>query len=338
MALDESVTTRHAYDSLEALFRDLGMVLSSLETNGFCLLSICDISSASLLRIARWLGHPQSHARANAEGVVGDPEKPAADPAWKEHPAEYRGALRVALSPHTDGSFVDGLCIVNRLPTRIGPPRAIILQCAQTAEEGGANTLVDGRLVLSHAIKEHTEIVQRLFRRGSVTFCRDDQLALDCPVYEDIGGGRLRMRFRFDTTTYAPQWSLPALRLLHEKYHMNPAYQTRFLLQPGDVLIVDNWRMLHARDAFRDGEDPSKRRIVKRVWINDDKPGVLSNVEGAVTVRRAMTVHDHYHIVPAPRGLERTPNSWQAGIPIDDSTIAELNRACGGWASILVSE
>ena len=31
----------------------------------------------------------------------------------------------------------------------------------------------------------------------------------------------------------------------------DPAYQWRYTLKPGDMLVFDNWRVLHGRGAFR---------------------------------------------------------------------------------------
>ena len=31
----------------------------------------------------------------------------------------------------------------------------------------------------------------------------------------------------------------------------DPAYQWRYTLAPGDMLVFDNWRVLHGRGAFR---------------------------------------------------------------------------------------
>merc|ERR1719265_946933 len=39
----------------------------------------------------------------------------------------------------------------------------------------------------------------------------------------------------------------------------------RIFLKPGDALIVDNYRMFHGRDAFRD-----EQRLLWRVWIWTD--------------------------------------------------------------------
>ena len=45
-----------------------------------------------------------------------------------------------------------------------------------------------------------------------------------------------------------------------------------FRMQPGDILLVNNLTVLHARTSFEDHEDQARRRHVLRLWL-DGGPG-----------------------------------------------------------------
>ncbi len=56
-----------------------------------------------------------------------------------------------------------------------------------------------------------------------------------------------------------------------------------FMLEPGDMTLMNNQTMLHGRTAFKDDEDPSKRRHLMRLWIDAPigAPGVFDTDQNA---------------------------------------------------------
>ena len=44
--------------------------------------------------------------------------------------------------------------------------------------------------------------------------------------------------------------------------------QTRFTLEAGELLFLNNWTTLHRRTAFEDFKDPNKRRHLLRIWLS----------------------------------------------------------------------
>jgi hypothetical protein len=44
--------------------------------------------------------------------------------------------------------------------------------------------------------------------------------------------------------------------------------QLRLRLQPGDLLLVNNYSVLHSRTAFEDDPDDARKRLLLRLWIN----------------------------------------------------------------------
>ena len=47
----------------------------------------------------------------------------------------------------------------------------------------------------------------------------------------------------------------------------DPAFYLEMDFQPGDVQFLNNARILHAREAYEDGDDPDQRRHLLRLWL-----------------------------------------------------------------------
>jgi gamma-butyrobetaine dioxygenase/trimethyllysine dioxygenase len=139
------------------------------------------------------------------------------------------------------------------------PPRFQMLHCMRAADAGGDNAVADARaaaeylrrvdrpafdLLSSVPIRFHR--VQKQFEKLHVS-----------PLFEVDSAGRLR-RVRSSYFTMAPQQldfaRMEAWYRAYQRFERligEPACQYRFALAPGDFLLYDNWRMLHARTGFR---------------------------------------------------------------------------------------
>jgi hypothetical protein len=55
------------------------------------------------------------------------------------------------------------------------------------------------------------------------------------------------------------------------------------MLDPGEITLMNNKTVLHGRTAFKDDEDPAKRRHLMRLWIDAPigSPGVADTEENA---------------------------------------------------------
>ena len=56
----------------------------------------------------------------------------------------------------------------------------------------------------------------------------------------------------------------------------DPEYHVSMMLQPGDMQFVNNYHVLHARDAYEDDRAADKIRHLKRLWLETD---VLADAE-----------------------------------------------------------
>lgn len=152
----------------------------------------------------------------------------------------------IALPPHVD------------LPTREYHPGLQMLHCLENSVEGGEAVMLDGFAVAAALRDRHPEAWATLTR---VRWCyANTAKTTDYVWYEpmirlDARGELLEVRIAdflrgplqtaFEDVEPAYEALMTLQRLLRD-----PAFAIRFTYYPGDLVIFDNRRLLHARDAF----------------------------------------------------------------------------------------
>lgn len=161
-----------------------------------------------------------------------------------------------ALVPHTEGYEFDGL-----------PPRFVVLWCVQAAAgEGGETLLADGLPFLDSLPSSDRALLRtRMFQwTSSEGLARDGVALRQAHPALDQRGSLTVMRFSENNVSGDAPDSDTALlsRYLRagRKYFDEAFIGIRLL--PGELLIWDNWRVLHSRSAFVD-----RRRHLKRMLI-----------------------------------------------------------------------
>lgn len=184
----------------------------------------------------------------------------------------------IELLAHTDQPY--------RQPT----PGIQLLHCLRNEAPGGNSTLVDG-FAAANALRdvdpeawEAAVTTEMVFRYDMIT----DTVVSRGHLLEYDREGRFR-QIRLNTKLDAP---LPpadgdldafygARRWLTE-WCNDPAHQVEFRLEPGDVMFMDNLRVLHGRTAF----DPTKGvRHLQGAYIDHDGP----DTQYRLAVRRRST-------------------------------------------------
>jgi alpha-ketoglutarate-dependent taurine dioxygenase len=163
------------------------------------------------------------------------------------------GQNRGGLTPHTEGYEFHGL-----------PPRYLALWCVNPpAGQGGETTIFDGNRILAEfADDERDHLTTTAYRWGSTEGLARHGVrpSAEHPVLEEHGG-ELILRF---STNYlvVPEGDEIARRLIDRGNELYAGNHIAVRYQKRDLLIWDNWRMLHSRNAFEDPE-----RHLKRVQI-----------------------------------------------------------------------
>jgi hypothetical protein len=272
-------------------------IADHVAAHGYAVLEAWDTESSTLKEVSERFGSVQSHIRADANGLVGISTETIVNREWEQYRSEYTGITTEEFLPHTDGSYLHGLVRRNGHYIQLLPPKMLVLQCWQSAVTGGASILIDVQRVYNDLASENAEHLRVLSTKGCVTYCRDDQIAVDRAVFEELDEGTIMLRFRYDAAAYLADWAIEAFHSLQENYFANPKYQSRLNLTKGQIIVIDNYRMLHGRDSFSNGNAGQERKM-RRIWLAYDRLPVLHNAANQHRERRALKRFDAYDILP----------------------------------------
>lgn len=153
------------------------------------------------------------------------------------------------ITPHTDNPYRDPV------------PTLQILHCLSNATQGGDSGFVDG-FAAAHVLRDENPDAFDVLSRTAVTYkfaSADAELSATRPMIGLDPYGRVR-EIRFNSRSMQPVRLRPAdSERFYDAYRAfaevlnRPAQQTVMRMQPGDCVIFDNTRLLHARTGF-DGE------------------------------------------------------------------------------------
>lgn len=164
----------------------------------------------------------------------------------------------------------------------------VALLCLRQAKSGGRSLLIGSAAVHDALRRERPDVLPILYR-GFAWDRREEQGPGEAPVGPVVpvfGAHRGRFRAiynrnfaetvhkRFGTAmTDAERIALDALDAVIAR----PELQLPMDFQPGDVQLVSNETVLHARTAYEDHDEPDRRRHLLRLWWNferyaDDPP------------------------------------------------------------------
>ncbi|HEY6482257.1 MAG TPA: TauD/TfdA family dioxygenase [Steroidobacteraceae bacterium] len=171
----------------------------------------------------------------------------------------------VALDPHTDN------------PYRSPVPGIQLLHCLINETSGGLSTLVDG-FAAAETLREQVPDAFKLLARTPVRFrfrdARTELVASAQPIELDPMGRLQAVNFspRLDFVPLAPPDELSAYYRARREFDRrlrSPQFEIRFRLNAGDLLMMDNRRLLHGRTGF----DPAQGlRHLQGCYIDIDAP------------------------------------------------------------------
>jgi gamma-butyrobetaine dioxygenase len=226
---------------------------------GFVILRGVPTEPGSVLAVARRFGFP----RDTNFGLLFDVRS-------VPNPSDlaYTG---LALAPHTDNPYRDPV------------PGVQLLHCLANRASGGLSTLVDG-LAVSAALRARDPDAHRILSTQPVRWAYthgDTHLVDYAPVLEHDAGGQfsgIRFSPKLDFVPLLPVARLDAFyaaRRLLNRLLRSDAFEIRFLLREGDLLMFDNRRLLHGRTGF----DPREGlRHLQGCYIDLDAPRSLYRV------------------------------------------------------------
>ena len=176
----------------------------------------------------------------------------------------------LGLQAHTDNPYRDPV------------PTIQLLSCLENSVEGGESVVVDGFRVAERLRSENPrdfDLLSRHCARFEFAGAPGVRLRSRRPVIDLAPDGEL-VGIRFNNRSAAPLTDIPfeamedyygACRRFAEMVE-DPAMEVTFRLAPGELFIVDNTRVLHARKAF----SGSGMRWLQGCYA--DKDGLLSTL------------------------------------------------------------
>jgi alpha-ketoglutarate-dependent taurine dioxygenase len=251
--------------SAEEYQRRLPELFGRIERDGFIILRAWDSSDDTLLAIAEPLGRAQRHPNAEPNGIVR--VTPERDKTYSAGFDRIMSQSAGEFQPHSDGSYLDGLCVADGAVRRVMPPAMFLLQCVRPAEAGGLSFFIDGQEIFRRLSRDEPQLFALATQPGLISYCGGAQVAMSFPMFAPHAERRWRIRFRSDLM-YAQASARERLQELIERYVYSDLLRSYHSLEPREIVICDNLRMLHGREAItgRAAEGP---RLLKRLWIWD---------------------------------------------------------------------
>ena len=201
------------------------------------------------------LGTPVGQdAKASLLGHVRDERVPRTGPHVRLYQTHERQDF------HTDGADIVGLL------------------CLHRAVAGGESRLASAHAVYNHILDTRPDLLEVLYQPFAWDR-NDEQPAGDPPYFElpailDLDGvprifyigWYIRDAQRHPDAPRLTEEQIDAMQLV-EATANDPIFCVEMNFQPGDIQLIANWNILHAREAYMDADDPAERRHLLRLWL-----------------------------------------------------------------------
>ncbi len=177
------------------------------------------------------------------------------------------------LAPHTDN------------PYRKPVPCIQLLHCIENEVGGGLSTLVDGLAVTEELKKEHPTFFQILTEIKVRFKFVDDNVVLEdwAEMIQLDENGRLKQVRFSPRLDFVPLMDKEKLELYYaarnkiSEMYNSEKFRIEFKLKPGDLLMMDNYRLLHGRTEYNANEG---NRFLQGCYIDyDSTEGKLKHLK-----------------------------------------------------------
>lgn len=243
MASYSSVALSHDTSAAFCSEGELREIRTQLQESGYSYVTGAPLGEFDYVAFAASFGAPIPHH--NGELIWDIRFEPEIDSA-------YHSGNGGALSPHTEANEHPGL-----------PPRYLMLWCIRNASGvGGETTLVDGYEWIK-GLSEETRVKLRANRyvwRSSDGITQSGYCSsASHPILEEFNAVQI-LRYDYFDVEKKGDGFLDSMLESGRKFYEEHKIAIR--IEPGCILLWDNWRMLHGRNAFSDLNRHLKRMLV----------------------------------------------------------------------------
>ena len=155
------------------------------------------------------------------------------------------------------------------------------LLCVRQARQGGESTIASAMAIYNEILATHPEYLDALYRgfqydvRGEGGTGASKEVTRNrVPVYSYFDG-RLSCRYNKRAIETAAEKMGQPLAALEQaaidmiaRLTLDPAMRLNMCLWPGDLQLLNNHMILHARSNFLDWPERDRRRLLLRLWVN----------------------------------------------------------------------
>ena len=155
---------------------------------------------------------------------------------------------------------------------------AVGLLCLRTARRGGASRIASSVAVYNEILARRPEWIERLYEPFALDSRNEEREG--APPFIPVpacrfAGGRLATFYHgdyFRSAVRHPGVELDgterALLDLFDEIANEPEIRLDMELEVGDVQLISNHTIVHARTAYEDGPDPAQQRHLLRLWLS----------------------------------------------------------------------
>lgn len=221
-------------------------VFEALNTYGIALVEFTAEESPrqQLLCFAQLFGNTMHHDRSDADDI--------AVVAVLDETSVYPGISSRAYTFHTDGSYDED------------PPEVVALRCEIPARKGGVTQLASARKLYEWLHSVDKIALNALHQEDAISIRRAGK-SFSGAIFRKCLGSRRAIRYRADeAVSSSTHPNVKRAIDLVQTFLSNAENLVSFPLKAKQVLLTDNFSVLHGRTAF-DSNDPRK---LHRLWFN----------------------------------------------------------------------
>jgi TfdA family taurine catabolism dioxygenase TauD len=158
--------------------------------------------------------------------------------------------------------------------------QAVGLLCLNTAKSGGASRIASSVTVFNELLETDPDLAKRLFEPVYMDRRNEQPVGEPpCTPIQPCCFEPPNLRTFYHSEYYRSAVRHPGYepdertQKLLDRYDEIANSARVFLdmwLQPGDIQLISNYTVIHARTAYEDFDDPQKKRHLLRLWLNFD--------------------------------------------------------------------
>ena len=141
-------------------------------------------------------------------------------------------------------------------------PALLAFQYVVTGDLGGNSRFVDVARILQDMPNEIRETLLLNLSKSDTAVFEKKEMRLESPIFHFPDGESLACRIRIDDVINVKDCHREDFDYLRNLL-LDKSYGIIFKPRPGDIIIFDNWRILHARDSVLG----NAQRHHRRVWM-----------------------------------------------------------------------